>query len=132
MVGIVVVSHSPKIAYGVVDLASQMGGDATPIAAAGGVDDETIGTNAERIQAAIDSVYSDDGVIVLIDMGSALMSAEVAIELLDPDKQENVIISNAPLVEGAIVAAIGSITGKSLVKINEEAENASAMQKTRG
>ena len=132
MVGIVIVSHSPKIAYGVVDLAAQMGGEMSQIVAAGGLDDETIGTNPERINAAIEQVYSGDGVIILIDIGSAFMSAEVAVELLGDERQENVIISNAPLVEGAIVAAVGAATGRSLAEINEEAENAGTMRKTRG
>ncbi len=82
MVGIVVVSHSAALADGVVELARQMGGDELALEAAGGLEDGSIGTDAERVAAAIERAMSDDGVLVLMDLGSALLSAEMAVELL--------------------------------------------------
>jgi phosphocarrier protein FPr len=82
MLGIVIVSHSAKLAEGVEELARQMTQGQVPLVAAGGIDDpdNPIGTDAMRIYAAIEQVYSDDGVLVLMDMGSALLSAEMALE----------------------------------------------------
>src|SRR5690606_27838685 len=86
LVGIVVVSHSAKLADGVVELARQMGSGDIALAAAGGIDDpeSPIGTDAFAIKEAIESVWSDDGVLVLMDLGSAIMNAETALEFLEP------------------------------------------------
>jgi len=84
VVGIVIVAHSAKLAEGVKDLAEQMGQGKAPIAAAGRLDDTTIGTNMERILEAIETVYRPGGVLVLMDLGSAVMSTEMAIEMLSP------------------------------------------------
>src|SRR5689334_21093352 len=105
MVGLVLVSHSARLAEGVKDLAEGMTGGAVKIAAAGGGPEGSLGTSAEIIGAAIDTVYDPDGVLVLMDLGSAVMSAEVAVESLDPERAERVLLSNGPLVEGAVVAA---------------------------
>ena len=109
MVGIVVVSHSAALADGVVELARQMGGDELRLEAAGGLEDGSIGTDAERVRAAIERAMSDDGVLVLMDLGSALMSAEMAVELLEADGR--VELSEAPLVEGAVAAAVSARGG---------------------
>ena len=86
MVGIVIVSHSAALADGVVELAREMGGEEVAIEPAGGIEGGAIGTDAERVrEAAIERVRSPDGVLVLMDLGSALMSAEMAIEMADPD-----------------------------------------------
>ncbi|HEC23276.1 MAG TPA: PTS-dependent dihydroxyacetone kinase phosphotransferase subunit DhaM [Chloroflexi bacterium] len=129
MIGIVIVSHSPKVAEGVKDLADQMSQKRVKVVAAGGVDDQTIGTNAERIYNALLEAYSDDGVLVLLDLGSAVMSAQMAIEMLPEDKQNKVVLSEAPLVEGAIVAAVEASIGNDLAKVNAAAEAASTMRK---
>ena len=78
MVGIVVVSHSAELARGVVELARQMGGEEVRVEDAGGMDDGSIGTDAARVMAAIERAMSDDGVLVLMDLGSALMSTELS------------------------------------------------------
>ena len=83
MVGIVVVSHSAELARGVVALAREMGGEDLALEEAGGLEDGSIGTDAERVRAAIERAMSDDGVLVLMDLGSALMSTEMAIELME-------------------------------------------------
>lgn len=117
MVGIVIVSHSEKLAQSVVELAKMMADDA-PIAAAGGLEDGSFGTSYEKISAAIESVYSDDGVVVLMDMGSAVMTTEMVIEDMS-DKKIKMI--DCPLVEGAVVAAIGSSSKQSMEEIIEAA-----------
>lgn len=121
MVGIVIVAHSAKLAEGVKDLAEQMGQGRVPIAAAGGLDDTTIGTNMERILAAIEAVYQPDGVLVLMDLGSAVMSTEIAVEMLLPEQQSKVLLSEAPLVEGAIAATVEASIGKSLAEVDAAA-----------
>ncbi len=129
MIGIVVVSHSPKIAAGVKDLADQMARGRVTIVAAGGLDDETIGTNAERIHAALVEAASDDGTLVLVDLGSAVMSAQAAVEMLSEDAQSRVSLSRAPLVEGAVVAAVEASIGKSLAEVKAAAESAAEFDK---
>jgi dihydroxyacetone kinase phosphotransfer subunit len=129
MIGIVVVSHSAQLAEGVKELAEGMTGGAVKIAAAGGTGDGRLGTSAERIEDAINEVYDRSGVLVLMDLGSAIMSAEVAVESLDPEKATVVLLSNAPLVEGAVVAAVESSIGKSLHEVEAAALAACSMQK---
>ncbi|MDQ3752393.1 MAG: dihydroxyacetone kinase phosphoryl donor subunit DhaM [Actinomycetota bacterium] len=123
MVGIVIASHSATLAEGVVELARAMGGDA-PIEAAGGLDepDKPLGTDAALVLAAIERAYSDDGVLVLMDLGSAIMSAEMAVEMLEPARQAKVKLSAAPLVEGAVAAAAIAGSGASLEAVTGEAQ----------
>src|ERR1700761_3412318 len=126
MVGIVVVSHSAELARGVVELARQMGGEEVRVEDAGGMDDGSIGTDAARVMAAIERAMSDDGVLVLMDLGSALMSAEMAVELLGSNGR--VVLSEAPLVEGAVAAAAAARGGASLDEVRAEAGRAFAMK----
>ena len=130
MVGIVFVSHSSKIAEGVMELAGQMVQGKVALAAAGGIDDpeNPIGTDAMKVLEAINLVYSDDGVVVLMDLGSALLSAELAIEFLDPAQQKNVFLSPAPFVEGALAAAVQASVGGTHEQVLQEAQNALAMK----
>ena len=86
-VGLVIVSHSAQLAEGVAELAGQMSQGKTPIAAAGGTVNDVIGTSVDRIVAAIQSVEGPDGVLVLLDLGSAILSTEMAIEMLDDDRR---------------------------------------------
>lgn len=119
MVGIVIVSHSEKLAAGVVEIAKMMAPNA-PLVAAGGLEDGGLGTSYSKISDAIDEVYSDDGVAVLMDMGSAVMTTEIVIEDKDDSK---VRMLDCPLVEGAVLAAVESTGGITLdelaVKIKE-------------
>src|SRR6185437_722143 len=126
VVGLVVVSHSAELARGVVELARQMGGEDVRVEEAGGMDDGSIGTDAARVQAAIERAMSDDGVLVLMDLGSALMSAEMAVELMEGDGR--VGLSEAPLVEGAVAAAAAARGGASLDEVRAEAGRAFAMK----
>lgn len=118
MVGMVIVSHSEKVAEGVKDLASQMVGD-VPIAAAGGTGDGRLGTDIEKIMGAIEAVYSEDGVIVLFDLGSAVMNSEMAIEMLPEEMHKKVEVLDVALVEGAVTAAVECSIGKRIEEIKE-------------
>ena len=126
MVGLVIVSHSAALAEGVVALAREMG-DEVAIEAAGGMEDGAIGTDAERVRAAIERARSDDGVLVLMDLGSALMSAEIAVEMADPDGGP-IRLSDAPLVEGAVAAAASARGGATLDEVAREARGAIRMK----
>ncbi len=116
MVGLVVVSHSARLAEGVVELAAQMAGPEARIGAAGGLDEPggALGTDAARVLRAIDDVWSEDGVLVLMDLGSAVLSAELALDLLDDERRERVRLTAAPLVEGAVAAAVAAGVGDPL------------------
>lgn len=118
MVGVVIVSHSEGIALGAKELSSQMAREVA-IEAAGGTNDGRIGTDVQKIFDAINKVYSDDGVIVIFDLGSALMNAEMAVELLDTDKQDKVKIVDCALVEGAISVCVEASLGNSIDQIQE-------------
>lgn len=129
MVSIVIISHSPQVAEGVKELASEMAQGKVKILAAGGLDDKILGTNTERIYKALLEASNPDGTLVLVDLGSSVLSARGAIELLPEDEQQRIILSNAPLVEGAIVAVVQASIGNDLEAVNAEAEAASAMDK---
>lgn len=115
MVGIVIVSHSENLAKSIVELTAMMAPNAK-IAPAGGMEDGSFGTSFERIQGAIDSVYSDEGVLVLMDMGSAVMTTEMVIEMMDGQKVEMV---DCPIVEGAILATVNAICDMDFDEIKE-------------
>lgn len=125
MIGLVFVSHSRLIADGLCQLAEQMAGGGVKIAPAGGLTDDPdgLGTDATQILKAIERVWSEDGVLLLVDMGSAVMSAEMALEFLPDAQRHRCLISNAPLVEGAIVAALHAGMGDSLHDVNAAAED---------
>jgi multiphosphoryl transfer protein len=128
VVGIVVVSHSDGLAEGVVTLAREMGGEELALEAAGGMEEPgVLGTDPERVRAAIERAMSGDGVLVLMDLGSALMSAEFAVELLT-DASGPVTLSDAPLVEGAVAAAVAARGGAALAEVAAQARGALAMK----
>jgi phosphocarrier protein FPr len=124
MVGLVLVSHCRALADAAARLARQVSSAVTaPVASAGGVGDDhgELGTDALDIMEAIESVYSDDGVLILMDIGSAILSAKTALELLDPEKAAHVSLCSAPLVEGAVSATIQIAVGNSLEAVKAEA-----------
>ena len=118
MVGLVIISHSKEIAEGTKKLAHEMARE-VPIAAAGGTEDGRIGTDITKILKAINEVYSSEGVLILFDLGSAFMNAEMAIEMLDDAMKSNVEILDVALVEGAITAAVESSMDKNRSEIKE-------------
>ncbi len=126
MVGLVIVAHSARLAQGVKELADQMVQHRVPIATAGGVDDpeNPFGTDAMKVLEAVQQVYSPDGVVILMDLGSALLSAEMALEFLPEEQRAHVYLSDAPLVEGAIAAAVRAATGGTANEVLAEARTA--------
>lgn len=130
MIGMVIVSHSAKAAEGVRELALQMAAPELSIIAAGGIADNILGTDAIKIQTAIETADSGDGVLVLVDLGSAVLSTDLAIDLLTPELKQRVLIADAPLLEGAVMAAIeASVPGSTLQKAADTAEAAKKLQK---
>lgn len=125
MVGFVVVSHSGKLAEGVVDLAGMMAKD-VPVAAAGGMEDGSFGTSFNKIQQAVERVYSEDGVIVLMDMGSAVMTAEMVIEAMEG---KNIRMADCPLVEGAVTGTVDASVGMPIEEILLDLEKVSSQKK---
>ncbi len=127
-VGLVIVSHSARLAAGVAELAGQMSQGETPIAAAGGTVDDVLGTSVDKILAAIQSVDSPDGVLVLVDLGSALLSTEMALEMLSDDQRKRIRLTYAPLVEGAFSAALEASLGHPLAQVQQAAEKAAQVE----
>ena len=123
MVGFVIVSHSRTLADGVVELTGMMA-DGVPIRAAGGLDDGSFGTSYEKIANAIDEIYSDDGVIVLMD--SAVMTAEMVLESM-PERK--LVLADCPLVEGAVAATVSAIAGSSMEEILDELQDVRELKK---
>ncbi|NYF13780.1 PTS hybrid protein [Pseudoclavibacter sp. JAI123] len=121
-VGIVVVSHSARIADGLVELAGQMAADVA-IIAAGGTEDGRVGTSFELIESAVAQARYGDGVAVFTDLGSAVMTAETVLEMLDDDADE-VRLVDAPLVEGTVAAAVAAAGGASLDEVVAAGESA--------
>jgi PTS hybrid protein len=130
-VGLVIVSHSAKVAEGVVELAGQMA-EEVRIQAAGGTDDGGIGTDVSLIAEAIAAADEGDGVLVLVDLGSAILSAQLVIdELVDEEIRGRVRIAEAPVVEGAVFAAIQASTGSNLDEVDAAARGAATMTKVK-
>jgi phosphocarrier protein FPr len=123
MVGLVVVSHSPALAEAAVAFAMEMaqGGTRPRIATAAGVGDGVFGTDAAAIRVAIEEVDEGEGVVVLMDLGSAVLSSELALELIDPDLRDRVYLTSAPLVEGLVAAVVQASSGESPEEIIREA-----------
>jgi len=121
-VGIVIVSHSAKVAEGAADMVRQMVGDEVPLAWAGGNSDGGLGTDVGQILAAIDAAWSEAGVAILVDLGGAETNSEMAIEMLDEARQKRIAICNAPIVEGAVIAATEASGGSPLDIVKQTAE----------
>ena len=119
MVSLLIVSHSAQLAAGVKEFAEQVAGGKVRIAAAGGAADGSLGTSVDHIQERLRQVASPDGTLVLVDLGGAVLSVEMAIEVLGISRVQ---ISDAPLVEGAYLAAIeASAEGATLAQVAEAA-----------
>lgn len=125
LVGIVIVSHSQKLAEGVKELAEMMARD-VQIAAAGGLDDGMLGTSYGKIMMAVEDVCGRDGAVILMDMGSAVMTAELVQENL---KDDQVKLVDCPLVEGAVMAAIAAAGGADVREVARQAQAGREMMK---
>jgi phosphoenolpyruvate---glycerone phosphotransferase subunit DhaL len=121
-VGMVIVSHSPDIAKGTAEMVRQVVGDVVPMAYCGGNPDKGLGTDVAAIKLCIENVYSEAGVVVLVDLGGAETNSEMAIEMLPEKHQSKVIICNGPIVEGAVMAATESAGGGRLHEVCAIAE----------
>jgi dihydroxyacetone kinase phosphotransfer subunit len=122
-VAIVIVSHSPDVARGAADMVRQMVGDEVSVAHCGGNPEGGLGTDVAAISAAIESVWSDKGVAVLVDLGGAETNSEMAIEMMGPERSARVVICNAPVVEGAVMAATEAAGGSDLETVCATAED---------
>jgi PTS hybrid protein len=129
LVGIVVVSHSRRLAEGVGELARQMAGDDVALEVVGGAPDGSIGTDADSIAAAIRRADGGAGVVLLGDLGSAILASESAIELLGAEVEGPVRISAGPVAEGAVVAAVQASIGQSLDEVLAAADGARDLDK---
>ena len=134
MVGLVLVSHSRMLVEGLRDIVVQFGGDDVPVQLAGGTDDGRLGTNAVRITQAVRTILgsdpgASDGVVLLLDFGSAALSVELALEDLTDTERAAVRVPDAPLVEGAFVAGVQASIGASLDEVAAAAESAATMTK---
>jgi len=121
-VGIVIVSHSPLVAQGAADMVRQMVGDKVPLAWCGGNADGGLGTNARSIIEALERAWTPAGIAVLVDLGGAETNSEMAIEALGLPRSERIVICNAPIVEGAVIAAAEASGGAPLARVVATAE----------
>lgn len=124
-VGIVIVSHSLDIAKGTADMVRNMMGTAIPLAYCGGNPDGGLGTSIEKILVAIDEAWSERGVAILVDLGGAETNSEMAVEMLPENRRGKVKVCNAPIVEGAVMAATEAWGGASLEEVKRTAEELS-------
>jgi len=121
-VGIVIVSHSADVARGTADMVRQMVGPEVPLAWCGGNPDGGLGTNVEAILAAIDQAWSERGVAILVDLGGAETNSEMAVEMLPEPRRALAVICNAPIVEGAVLAAAEAASGSPVDVVRRTAE----------
>jgi PTS hybrid protein len=126
VVGIVVVSHSCELASGLAALAAQVAGDQVRIEAVGGAPDGSLGTSGDAVREAISRANSGDGVVVLADLGSSILTVR---HLLEGQVNGHVRLADAPLVEGAVAAAVMSSAGQPLAAVQEAAEEARGARK---
>jgi len=129
MVGVVIVSHSQKVAEGIREMALQMARPGQQIIAAGGMDNGSIGTDVIKVSEAIMAANTGDGVVVMVDLGSAVMTADTALELLDEEVRDKVKIADAPILEGAISAVVEASLGSNLESVVETAQGARNFKK---
>jgi dihydroxyacetone kinase phosphotransfer subunit len=131
LVGLVLISHSETLVDGLREMVAQVAGEEVAVGTAGGTEDGRLGTSAPRISAALRSTLaaSPNGVLVLLDLGSAALSLELALEELEPFERDRVRVSEAPLVEGAILAVVQASIGASLADVAAAADGAATMSK---
>lgn len=130
MVGIIIISHNKKISEGIKEVIEQMIGknENVKISCVGG-EAGSLGTNVSEIIKAIDEVYDKQGVLIFVDFGSTALGAKTALNLIDDERKSNIHIVNAPIVEGAFVAAVEASLGKSMEEILKSVEEAKNMNK---
>lgn len=128
--GLVLVSHSDLLLEGLRAMAAQVAGEDVLLLTAGGTDDGRLGTSADKIEAALRAALDVvDDVLVLLDLGSAVLSLEVALATLTPAERVRVRVAQAPLVEGTIVAAVQASVGADIGAVATAAEQAASLPK---
>lgn len=128
-VGLVLVSHSASIAEGLAELAAQVAGPSVPIVAIGGAADGSLGTDGGKVLDALRKAAAGQGAVVLMDLGSSVLSVRAAQAELSADELERLVIADAPLVEGTIAAAVTASTGASRQEIAAAAQEARSVSK---
>jgi dihydroxyacetone kinase phosphotransfer subunit len=128
LVGVVLVSHSARLADGLAELVRELGGDQVPVIAAGGMDDGSLGTSYGRIEQAVREADQGAGVLLLGDLGSALLTVKT---LLDEGvgKEARAVLADAPFVEGAVAAVVTASAGGDLDAVRGAAEEAREFRK---
>lgn len=128
-VGIVLVSHSSTLVAGLAALVSQVAGSAVPIRTVGGAVDGSLGTDGERVRAVLQAAAPGPGAVVLMDLGSSVLAVKAALDELSPEERSRLAVADAPLVEGAVAAAVLASTGASLPEVARAAEEARNVRK---
>jgi phosphoenolpyruvate---glycerone phosphotransferase subunit DhaM len=129
LVTLVLVSHSATIAQGVAELAAQVAGPEVAIVPIGGADDGSLGTDGERVREALAAAASGQGGVVLMDIGSSVLAVKAALNELPPAQLDRLFVADAPLVEGAIAAAVTASMGSSAREVANAAEGARSAAK---
>lgn len=129
VVGLVLVSHSASIAEGLAELVAQVAGPDVPIVTAAGGPENSLGTDGGRVFEALRGAGGGAGIVVLVDLGSSLLSVKAALDELTPADAERVVLADSPLVEGAIAAGVIASTGASLADVAAAAEGARGVRK---
>jgi phosphoenolpyruvate---glycerone phosphotransferase subunit DhaM len=129
VVGLVLVSHSASIAEGLAELVGQVAGPDVAIVTAAGGPGDTLGTDGGRVLEALRMADSGAGAVVLVDLGSSLLSVRAALEELSAEEAERIVLADSPLVEGAIAAGVIASTGASLQAVAAAAEEARGAKK---
>lgn len=124
-----IVSHSAAIADGLADLVGQVAGDDVPVVTAGGAVDGSLGTDGGRVLDLLRSAAANGGAVVLVDLGSSVLSVRAALAELDEEELERISVADAPLVEGAVAAAVSLSTGSSAFEAARAAEEARSVGK---
>ena len=128
-VTLVLVSHSPDIASGLAEMVGQIAGDAVPIVAVGGAVDGSLGTDGGRVLEVLRAAAADGGGVVLVDLGSSVLSVRAALNELSDEERDRLTVADAPLVEGAVAAAVAASTGCSHAEAARAAEEARGVAK---
>jgi PTS hybrid protein len=126
---LLVVSHSARIAEGLAELLSQVAGPEVTILAIGGASDGSLGTDGERVREALEAAGDGPGTVVLMDIGSSVLAVRAALAELEPDQLERIFVADAPLVEGALAAAVTASTGAPADVVAAAAEEARSAAK---
>lgn len=129
MTGVIIVSHSEKLADGLRDIVMEMNDGSVEVIAAGGADGGRIGTNSVKIKNAIESLADKDHILIFVDLGSSVMSSETAIDLVDDELQEKTQIVDAPLVEGVVGGVVQATITDDLDQILHAAKEGASLSK---